>query len=338
VPFHEGLLRHKFDAWAFRALSRILRDGRIDLIYTFTHPNTVILSSLAAARGLVGGFVVSYHAMGNPEGGRLVPGYLKPFLSRAAVLLAVADMHKRYLVDVEGLPVERIEVIHNGVDTEKYRPGTKADEPAVCAELGIAPGDVVMTTIASLKPAKRIDAFLEAAAPVIRANERAGVRVKIVLCGDGPARGGLGERSAALGIGDNVVFAGIRDDVDHVLRASDALVLPSRRGTETFPNVVLEAMASGVAVLTTDVGSVREMVEDGESAIVVPSDDTAALGDAIARLAGDAALRARLGRRGREIVEERFRIEQMCEAREALFERLIARGAAPGGNKERAGG
>jgi glycosyltransferase involved in cell wall biosynthesis len=78
-------------------------------------------------------------------------------------------------------------------------------------------------------------------------------------------------------------------------------------------------------VLTTDVGSVREMVEEGGSAVIVPSDDTTALRDGFARLCADADTRARLGRRGREIVLEKFRIEQMCAARERLFERLIPR-------------
>ena len=82
-------------------------------------------------------------------------------------------------------------------------------------------------------------------------------------------------------------------------------------------------MASGVAVISTDVGSVREMVEDGESALVVPPDDVAALRDAFATLVTDGERRARMGVRGHAIVEAKFRIEQMCENRERLFEELI---------------
>jgi hypothetical protein len=78
VPFYDGLLSHRFDAPAFRDLESVLRRERTQLIYTFTHPNTVIFAYLARMRGLVDRFVVSYHATGNPQGGRLVPLYLRP--------------------------------------------------------------------------------------------------------------------------------------------------------------------------------------------------------------------------------------------------------------------
>jgi glycosyltransferase involved in cell wall biosynthesis len=120
-----------------------------------------------------------------------------------------------------------------------------------------------------------------------------------------------------------VTFAGVRDDVAQVLRASDVMVLSSRVGTETFPNVLLEAMATGLPVITTDVGSVREMVEDGRSAIVVAPEDETALRGAIERLAGNADLRHTFGVRARAVVEARFRIELMCAEREALFEELL---------------
>ncbi|HXV13597.1 MAG TPA: glycosyltransferase family 4 protein, partial [Candidatus Krumholzibacteria bacterium] len=107
---------------------------------------------------------------------------------------------------------------------------------------------------------------------------------------------------------------------------------------ETFPNVVLEAMASGLAVVSTDVGSVREMAEEGRSALIVPPDDEGALHAALERVVGDVALRRALGARGREIAEERFRIEAMCRKREAIFEELMeprAPGAMRLGSAER---
>jgi glycosyltransferase involved in cell wall biosynthesis len=119
-----------------------------------------------------------------------------------------------------------------------------------------------------------------------------------------------------------VLFCGIRDDVNAVLRAADIVVLSSR--TEAFPNVVLEAMATGLPVVTTDVGSVREMVEDGRSALIVPAGDPTRLRDAIERLSLDPALRNSFGARGRAVVEQRFGIGAMCEAREALFEELLS--------------
>jgi len=252
-------------------------------------------------------------------GRRLVPGYLRPFLASADAILAVAESHKRYLVDVEGIRADRVTVIRNCVDTARYRPRdgreTRGVEAARAA-LGLEEDDVVFTTVASLKPVKGIDVLLRAAAPVLKERPR----TRLLVVGDGPDRAALEALARELGIADRAVFTGIRDDVDVLYRASDAVVLPSR--SEAFPNAVLEAMASGLPVVTTDVGSVREMVEE-DSAVVVAPEDAGALGAALAALAGDAERRARMGRRGREIVVERFRIEQMCEARERLFERLI---------------
>ncbi|HEU4364146.1 MAG TPA: glycosyltransferase, partial [Candidatus Krumholzibacteria bacterium] len=125
-----------------------------------------------------------------------------------------------------------------------------------------------------------------------------------------------------LGIKHRVVFCGVRNDVNVVLRAADIVVVSSR--TEAFPNVILEAMATGLCVVSTEVGSVGEMVEAGRSAMVVPAGDETALRNAIEGLAANDAMRREFGARGREIVEARFRIETMCVAREALFEELLA--------------
>jgi glycosyltransferase involved in cell wall biosynthesis len=321
VPLYERLLRHKFDVLAFRELSRIIAEEEIDLIYTFGHPNTVILSYLAKARGLVRRVVVSFHATGSATGGRLVRPYLHPFLKKADVFLAVAESHKRYLSEVEHLPAERIEVIHNGVDIERYRPARAGDREALRAAFGIPVEDTVATAVASLKPIKRIDLLLRAAARTLAAVPS----LRVVVAGDGRDRAGLEALAAELGMSDRVRFMGVRDDVESVLRMSDMLVLSSR--TEAFPNVVLEAMASGLPVVSTDVGSVREMIDESCGLIVRPEDEDA-LAEAIGQLAADPEMRRRLGRRGREVVEERFTLEAMCTKRERLFERLLAvRGA-----------
>lgn len=318
IPFYDGVLRHRFDALGFLGLERVLRIERPDLVYTFSHPNTVIFSYLARLRGLVDRVVVSYHAMGDTGGTRQVVPYLLPLLRRADALLAVAETQKDYLVETEGLPREKIRVIHNGVDTSKYRPASPDERSALRKELGFAEHDVVLITVASLKPLKRIDALLEVAAKL----QGAGAKLRVVIAGDGSERGPLEALAARLGIAERVWFAGMRDDVERLLQASDVFVLPSR--TEAFPNVVLEAMAAGLPVVATDVGSVREMVEDQASALVVPPGDDVALAASLARLCNDASLGAALGRRGREIVEERFRFDAMCAKREQLFEELIA--------------
>jgi glycosyltransferase involved in cell wall biosynthesis len=318
IPFYDGILRHRFDALGFLGLARVLRNERPDLIYTFSHPNTVIFSYLAKQRGLAGRVVVSYHAMGDTGGTRQVVPYLLPLLRRADALLAVAEIQKDYLVETERLPREKIRVIHNGVDTVKFKPPTADERATIRRELGIADHEVAIISVASLKPLKRIDALLTAAAGLAAT----GGAVRVLVVGDGSERAPLEKLATDLGIAGQVTFLGLRDDVERLLKASDIFVLASR--TEAFPNVVLEAMATGLPVIATNVGSVREMVEPDASALIVESGDDAALSAALKRLHGDAGLRARLGRRGRDIVNERFGFDVMCRKREQMFEDVIA--------------
>lgn len=322
IPFYDGILRHRFDAMGFFGLARVLRAERPDLIYTFSHPNTVIFAYLAKQRGLAPHMLVSYHAMGDTGGTRQVAPYLLPLLRRADELWAVAEIQKDYLVKTEGLPREKIRVIHNGVNTERFQPASTEERANIRKELGILDRDLAIISVASLKPLKRIDALLRVAARL----SGTGVPVRVIVAGDGSERASLEALAKELGISEKVSFLGNRDDVHRLLKASDVFVLASR--TEAFPNVVLEAMATGLPVVTTDVGSVREMVEPGRSALVVTAGDDSALETALLAISNDLALRRTLGERGREIVNERFGFDKMCTEREQAIEAIIANGKA----------
>ena len=317
APFYEGILKHRYDLMAYRHLVRIIKQEGVDLIYTFLHPNTVVFAHMARVTRLVKALIVSVHATGSPTGGRLVRPFQKPFLGVVDRFIAVADSHRDYLSSREGLPADKVVVIHNGVDTEKYSPG----EPraALARELGLENAGPVITTVASLNERKGIDVLLGAFARIRERQPGAA----LLLVGDGPEREKLRAMALGLGIGDGVVFAGIRDDIDEILRLSDLFVLPSRPGTETFPNVVLEAMASALPVVATDVGSVGELAADGESALLVPPEDGDRLYGAMEKMLSDKKLRRRFGERGREIVLEKFDLGGMCAKREQLFSELL---------------
>lgn len=317
VRIHDGLLRHKYDLFAYRKFAKILKDERVELVYSFLHPNTVLFSSFAKMTNRVKAWIVSIHATGSPSGGKLVKPYLKPFLGRVDRFIAVANDHRDYLVSKEGLPRERIEVIHNGVDSDLYRPGS--GDPNLRTELGLPDTARVVTTIASLKPAKCIDVLLAAAARVTASVPDA----YFLIIGDGPDRNALRAQARALGLDHKVLFAGLRDDVYDLLRLSSLFVLSSKKGTETFPNVVLEAMATGLPVVSTDVGSVREMVEEDGSARIVPPERPDALAAAIIELMSNPETMRVFGERGRAIVLERFTLDMMRSRREELFGALL---------------
>jgi glycosyltransferase involved in cell wall biosynthesis len=324
VPFYDGLLRHRYDALAFRSLAQIIRSERTEIIETFAHPNTVIFSFLARQQKMVERVVVSYHATGSAYNERVLARYIVPLLRRMDAHLAVAESQKRYLVGVEGLPERRVRVIYNGVDTERYRPATPDERAAARRALGVPGAGVVLMVVGSLKPVKGIDVLIRAAAPILRA--RADTR--LVLVGDGPDRDALRALAGECGVAGSVVFAGVRDEIEVVLRAADTLVLSSR--SEALPTVVIEAMACALPVVATRVGGVPELVEPEKSAILVPPDDEAALRAALRRVADSPDLRRALGARGRETAVSRFRLERMCEERQSFFEELLSAPAARG--------
>jgi glycosyltransferase involved in cell wall biosynthesis len=154
-------------------------------------------------------------------------------------------------------PAGRIRMVHNGVDTERFRPASEDD---VAAD-----GGAVIVTIGRLVHQKNHELFLQAAARLLRVLPQ----TRFVIVGDGPLRHALRARAEALGVAGAVTFSGESSEVDSILRRATLLWLTSR--WEGMPNVVLEALASGVPVVATDVGGTRELIRCGEDGFIVPS-------------------------------------------------------------------
>jgi len=188
-----------------------------------------------------------------------------------------------------GVPAAKIRVVYNGVDS-RFRPG---DQHSARAGLGLPPGAFVLLFVGLLVPVKGLEVLLEAVAAL------AEPQVCCALVGAGPLRETLQARAGALGLEAQVVFAGARPtaEIPQWMQAADLLVLPSF--SEGRPNVVLEAQASGLAVVATRVGGTPELVEDGVSGLLVDSGDPGQLARAITRLRQDGAERQRLGEEGR---------------------------------------
>jgi glycosyltransferase involved in cell wall biosynthesis len=315
VTFYDEIMHHKFDVMAYGRMLNIIAQHDIDLIYTVTHPNTMIFADLARRMGKVRRVVVSIHSTGSHKGGALFSPVQRRFLGGVDRFISVAEKHKRYLIESERLDGSKITVIHNGVDTDIFHPAS--EKKGLRDELGIAADERVVITVAKLRPLKCIDILLRSAQGVLADVPNA----RFVLVGGGPERENLEALAADLGIAHKVTFAGQRDDVPDLLRMADLFVLSSR--TEAFPNVVLEAMATRLPVITTDVGSVSEMVESGRNALLVPTESVNALRDALVEILADDQKLRTFATRGREIVEERFRIETMCDKRTAVFDELL---------------
>ena len=144
----------------------------------------------------------------------------------------------------------------------------------------------------------------------------------LVLVGDGPDRAELERLTDELGLADAVRFTGFRADVGSIYRASDVVTLAS--ANEGTPVSLIEALAAGCAVVTTDVGGASDVVDEGRAGVLVPFGDRRAFADALAELAASPERRRELGEAGRRHVQMRYSVERLLEDVDMLYRSLLA--------------
>jgi glycosyltransferase involved in cell wall biosynthesis len=208
---------------------------------------------------------------------------------RWAGLAGVSEYVRTRDVQRFGIRPPRARTIYNGVDVARFVAPSRAP---------LTHGVGVLAA-ANLIPEKGLDTLVDALGLL-----PAGT-VQLSVAGDGPALAALRERAAAVGRSADVTFLGLRDDLPALLGAAAIFVHPAR-WAEAFGLTVAEAMAAGCAVVASRVGAIPELIVDGESGILVPPGDAAALARALASLAAAPDTRARLGAAARQRAVERF--------------------------------
>ncbi|MCB1929247.1 MAG: TIGR03088 family PEP-CTERM/XrtA system glycosyltransferase [Rhodocyclaceae bacterium] len=313
---------HKGPGHGYRLYPRLLR------LFRQHRPAIVHTRNLAALEAavpaLAAGVPVRIHGehgwdvgdlSGQNNKNRWIRRLYAPFVSH---YVALSGQIETYLQQRVGISAGRIERICNGVDTARFRP---ADDRAAPPEMPFDPArHRLIGTVGRLQPVKDQRALLEAFAAVVSRNPEAS-EWRLVIVGDGPLRESLECRARALGVDDLLWMAGQRDDVAELMRRFDLFVLPSI--AEGISNTVLEAMASGVAVIATDVGGNRELVDDGVCGTLVAPSDVAGLADAIEAYMKDSRAREAAGIAARNRVEQRFSIERAVGDYCSLYRRLL---------------
>jgi glycosyltransferase involved in cell wall biosynthesis len=215
-----------------------------------------------------------------------------------AVSRKIADVLGRH-----GLAQDRIRVVYEGVPDRPPLPGGFA----ALAELGIPAGCPVVGNVAALTDHKDHATLIEAAARVrLRVPE-----ARFVIVGEGPLRSRLEALARERGLGDRLVFAGFRHDLDRLFPAFTVFCLSSHM--EGLGTSLLDAMAFSRPVVATAAGGIPEAVEDGVTGRVVPVRDPAALADVLVETLADPARARALGAAGRRRFEERFTAERMVD-------------------------
>jgi glycosyltransferase involved in cell wall biosynthesis len=279
------------------ALAAKLRAMHAAVIHT--HGFAPLLHTLPASRmGGVSRVVHTEHSFEYLEPRASLRRALK-WLSRTTRVFALCgERMLPFYQTIVGVSSKRLQVIPNGIDVNKYRPG--ANRTSIRAELGIPVDAFVVGSAGRLEVEKNYKMLLTAAAQSCAT----GGPVHVVLFGDGAERPTLERLTAQLGLQESVSFAGWRTDLPRVLPALDVFALTSV--SEGLPLAILEAMACGLPIVSTAVGDIPVVVENERAGYLVPSGDASALAARLSQLARDPDRRNALGVFGRRVVAERY--------------------------------
>lgn len=229
-------------------------------------------------------------------------------------LVVVSESIRKRLIQ-HNIPVEKIHVIENGVDTDIFKPSLQTGM-AVRKELGIPQEGKVFGLIGRIVPLKNHSIFLQAAKEVLKEVKDA----YFLIVGDGTLMEFTQNYAHSLGLGDKVIFTGWRTDIERIIPALDILVLCSQ--VEGHNIVILEAMACEKPVIGADVRGINSVVTNGENGILVPVGNQNALARAMSYLLNNPEKAKAMGTTARKFIQEKYSIERMVSAYIRLYQSL----------------
>jgi len=304
--------RSGFDAGAISRLRAWLRAVPGAVVHT--HNANAHYHTVAAGLGLPLAKVINTrHGMGASRPGSRGEWLYRRTMARTDIVAAVCEAARARFAQQGVRPRERLLAVPNGIRVEAFSCASEERRVALRNALGLAPDVRVVGTVGRLNPVKDQATLLRAFARV----HAASAGTALVLVGDGALRAALEAQSAALGLGDAVRFLGDRNDVRQLLQGFDAFVLSSL--SEGYSMALLEACASGLPIVATDVGGNREIVAEGRNGLMVAPADEAALAEAMAALLNEPARAARMGQAGREWALREASIATMATRYDALY-------------------
>lgn len=289
------------------AVRKILKAGRFDVLNTHSRRDTVI----AALAGRMAGtpLIVRTRHLSNPVGS------MWSYTVLPHRVTAVSDHVRKYLI-TRGVPPEKIATVYSPIVLP-----APVERSTLRGELGLADDDVVVGCVAVMRATKGHKDLIDAIAPLMATRPK----LHLVFVGAGsPVFEQTQAYVAERGLQDRIHLMGTRRDVPNLLAGFDLFALATQQ--EASGTVFVEAQASGLPVIGTNVGGVSEMFRDGVTGFLVPPKDPAALTAALARLIDEPALRRAMGEAGRKMVWEEgvFSPARLAETTEAIYLRWLA--------------
>lgn len=317
--------RRQFRHFTSLALRQEIAAWRPDIVHTHGVPAMIHTGPLAPF-GLVPPWIHTFH-YGNYSSKLTMAMRAERVLSRgAARLIAVSDAQREALIEVYGVPPDRITTIVNGVN-ENPHVDDAAFRARKRAELGLDASDIAVGCVAVLTEQKGITYLLEAASRLLQAHSQ----VRVIVVGGGPLEQPLREQAAAIDR-ERIVFTGWRKDGAQLLHALDVFVMSSL--WEAMPIVLLESMSARRPIVVTDVGENRRIVDEGRCGVVIPPRNPDAIAAAVERLISNPQDAAAMASRAYDRFRGAYTTPHMVRSYEALFGRSVRTGGIPAGRRQ----
>lgn len=315
-PIHSHLIGGKYDVAVLPRLARLMRKRKADAVITVGAGDKMFWGRLAAKMAGVPVIASALHSTGWPDG----VGRLNRLLTHITdAFIGVAESHGEFLRTFEKFPANKVNVIRNGIDCDRFHPSAECrTSPNVREELGLAEETPLIGIVAALRSEKNHSMLVHAAA---RLRDRH-PNLHTLVIGEGPERATIEPLIEELGLTDRVHLLGNRADTPRLLAAMNVFTLCSLN--EASPVSILEALACETPVVATDVGSISETVLPGQTGELVPSEDVQSFVAAIDMLLNDADQSSQLGRNGRELVQASGSLQSMVDGYQTLVHRIFA--------------
>lgn len=313
--------------WLFPKLFRLFRQLRPAIVHS---RNLAALEAQLPA--WVAGVPIRIHGehgrdVGDLDGSNVtyqrVRRFYRPFVS---YYLALSRDLAQYLTSVIRVPQNKVLQVYNGVNSVRFHSGT-ADQIADACPF-VRPAHWLVGTVGRMQTVKDQPTLARAFIRALEIDPSLKDRLRLVMVGDGPLRADCQMLLEGAGIADLAWLPGERNDIPEIMRGLDCFVLPSL--AEGISNTILEAMASGLPVIATNVGGNADLVTAGKTGEIIPAANPDAMAQEILRLAHEPALAKDMGLTGRDLVEKKFSMNAMVAAYQGTYDKLLHRtGANP---------
>jgi len=309
IPVFANLLAGKYDLRIVHRLAELLYRREMDAVVTVGAGDKMFWGRLCAYLAGVPVVASAIHSTGWPDGINWMNRQLTSITDR---FIGVASPHGKHLIEVEGFPSQKVTVIPNGIDTDRFRRNDAA-RGQIRNEFGIPKQAPVCGIVAALRPEKDHALFVQAAKQASGTCPDA----RFLIVGEGPQRPIIESEIEACGIRDRVVLTGNRSDIPELLSAMDVFALTSKN--EASPVSILEAMSVELPIIAPRVGSIADAVDDQQNGLLVTASHLEETANSMAQLLGDSPLRQQMGTNAREKVLGYGSLETMVQGYQDLI-------------------